>query len=397
MRNVLIIQSEMKRYRLPFFTGLHAALEQDGIKLTVAYSNSNKLHALRRDGVDLPAPIGLKVPGRWLFGRFIYQSLWAEIRAADLVIVGPEIKYLINPPLLIASALGIKKVAFWGLGPNKHPNRSPLAEWIKQLYFTRVDWWFAYTGIVARYLEKRGMPTDRITDVQNSTDTKELARQTEEIPAEEVLAAKLALTGGEGGLIGFYCGMIAEIKDIPLLLDAARLVKQRCPDFHLVIIGSGPGREWLELAVAGKPWIHYLGSRYGRESALYYKMADVFLLAGTVGLAIVDSFAAGLPLVATRMDAHPPEIGYAMDGENCRLAEHNATAFADAIVEVLSDELLRERLRQGAREGGKRYTIEAMVENYRLGIKKFFLRNGISVASGRMPTQAAKPSTPTQP
>ena len=66
-------------------------------------------------------------------------------------------------------------------------------------------------------------------------------------------------------------------------------------------------------------WIHYMGSKFGRESAMLYKIADVFLLAGTAGLAIVDSFAAGLPLIATHLPTHPPEISYLRDGENGKL------------------------------------------------------------------------------
>ncbi len=169
MPKVLIIQSEMKHYRLPFFTGLHEALRRDGIELTVAYSNSHPKHASRGDSVELPPEIAHKVPGRWFFGRLLYQPLWKEIMASDLVITGSEIKYLTNPILLLMSRLGLKTVAFWGLGPNRHPDRSPIAEWVKARMFTQVDWWFAYTRSVAEYLEGQGMLAERITVVQNST------------------------------------------------------------------------------------------------------------------------------------------------------------------------------------------------------------------------------------
>ena len=155
-----------------------------------------------------------------------------------------------------------------------------------------------------------------------------------------------------------------------MLIEAARLVKQKCPEFHLVVIGNGPERPWLENAIAGEPWIHYLGSKFGRESALYYKMADMFLLSGTAGLAVVDSFAAGLPLLVTDLPTHPPEISYVVDGENGRIAPHEAAAFAASIVETLSDPGTMERLRRGARDSSTRYTIEAMVDNYSTGIKR---------------------------
>jgi glycosyltransferase involved in cell wall biosynthesis len=376
MRKVLIIQAEMKHYRIPFFAGLHAELQREQVQLTVAYSNSNRAHASRADRAELPPPAGKKVSGWWIFDRLLYQPLWKHIAKSDLIIVGPEIKYLINPTLLLLSALGIKKVAYWGLGPNKRSDRSPVAEWIKQHFYTQVDWWFAYTASVAAYLRDRGMPAEKITDVCNATDTAELAALLKDIPDEEVLATKVDLTGEFGSQIGLYCGLIGKIKDIPLLLDAAREIKQQRPRFHLVLIGNGPDRFWLETAIQDEPWIHYLGSKYGRESALYYKMADLFLLAGTAGLAIVDSFAAGLPVIATDMPTHPPEISYIVDGHNGRLAPHQAEALADVVAEVLGNPATLEALRDGARASGLLYSMESMIENFGLGIQKCFAYYG---------------------
>lgn len=377
MSRVLIIQAEMKHYRLPFFTKLHAALLQDGIELAVAYSAQNQKQATRGDSAELPPEIGRKVRGYWFADRFLYQSLWKEVFSADLVIVGNENKYLINPLLLLLSALRLKTVAFWGLGPNMHPDRTAFSEWIKEKMVTSVDWWFAYTETIADYLRQHGMPADRITNVQNATDTVNLRNQLSEIQADEAAGAKRALTGHDSGQIGIYCGFLGEIKAIPMLIEAARLVRQRCPDFHLVIVGNGPDRKWLEQAISQDRWIHYMGSQFGRESAMLYKIADVFLLAGTAGLAIVDSFAAGLPLIATHLPTHPPEISYLRDGENGRLTAHNAAAFADAVVEVLATPELMASLRRGAERAGSQYTIEAMVENYRVGINQCFVRTGI--------------------
>jgi glycosyltransferase involved in cell wall biosynthesis len=381
MAKVLIIQAGMKQYRVPFFSGLYEALRQDGIELRVAYSEPNSQHAVRQDGAELPSAFGLKVRGYWLGNRFLYQPLWREIAGADLVIVGPENKFLINPLLLLLRAVRAKTVAFWGLGPNMHPDRSEFSEWIKERLLTSVDWWFAYTESIASYLRLRGLSGDKITNVQNATDTAELRRLIHEISDAQAGEAQEALTGSAHTQIGLYCGLIGPIKAIPLLLDSARLVKQRCPEFHLVIVGNGPDRHWLEQATSTESWIHYMGSKYGRESAMFYKMADVFLLAGTAGLAIVDSFAAGLPLIATHLPTHPPEVTYLRDGENGRITAHEAGVYAEAIVEVLTTPSLMAKLRGGAVAAGCKYTIEAMVENFRTGIKQCLLRSGASLHS----------------
>jgi L-malate glycosyltransferase len=370
VHKVLIIQSEMKHYRIPFFSGLYAALQQNGIDLKVVYSNSHRLHGLRNDRAELPGPVGKKVKGTWFFGRFIYQPLWREILRADLVIIGPEVKYLVNPILLLMSRLGLKTVAYWGLGPNRHPDRSPLAERIKEPLFTCVDWWFAYTPSISQYLVSKGMAAEIITTVYNATDSSKFTKYIEDISDEEVRRSKTELTGSAESRIGLHCGVLAEIKALPFLLESARLVKQRCPSFHLVLVGDGPDRAWLEEAIAEEPWIHYMGFKCGRESALYFKMADVFVLAGTAGLAVVDCFAAGLPLLGTDLPTHSPEISYVNDGHNGRIVPHEQTAFADSIIEVLSEPVSMERLRRGARESGGKITMEAMIQNFRLGVTK---------------------------
>lgn len=376
MPRVLIVQSRVKRYRLPFFVGLYSALKQDGIDLTVAYSAPNGEHLARADQVDLPKEFGRKVKGYWFANRLLYQPLWREIMRSDLLIVGPENKFLINPSLMLLSGLGLKRVAFWGLGPNMHPDRLEISEWIKERVLTTVDWWFAYTETVADYLRKHGMPAQRITTVQNATDTRELRRLMDEIDEREIIDAKIGLTGSRDSRIGLYCGLIGKIKSLPLLLDSARRVKKIVRNFHLIIVGNGPDRAWLELAIANDAWIHYMGSQYGRQSALFYKMADMFLLTGTAGLALVDSFAAGLPVIGTSLPTHPPEISYLHDGENGLLTAHDPQAYAAATIELLTDHGLMAKLRRGATATGSAYTIEAMIENFRSGIKQCLALGG---------------------
>ena len=384
MPQVLIIQAEMKDYRVPFFTELHETLRQDGIELKIAYSSQNDKQTIREDSAELPAEFGVKVKGYWIANGFLYQSLWRQILKSNLVIVGSENKYLINPFLLVLSALRLKTVAFWGLGPNMHPDRSAMSEWIKAKLVTSVDWWFAYTESIATYLRQQGMPSRRITNVQNATNMRRLMNQ---IADDNVSELKTTLTGNLAARIGLYCGLIGRIKEIPLLLDAARLVHQSCPDFHLVIIGTGPDRARLEQSVSAEPWIHYVGKKFGREFASYFKMADVFLLSGTAGLAIVDSFAAGLPVIATEMPTHPPEISYLVDGENGRMTSHNAAALAGAVVEALTQPTLLHKLRKGAEAAGSTYTIEAMVENFSVGIKQCLSSNG---SGSRTPVAASQ-------
>jgi L-malate glycosyltransferase len=375
MPRVLIIQAQMKHYRIPLFTRLFEMLKRDGIELRVAYSAPHGLHGLVRDDGDLPSEFGRKVKAHWLAGRLIYQPLWREIASADLVITGHENKYLMNSWLFLLSALQFKKVALWGLGPCMEEDQSRMSHWLREKALVAADWYFGYTNGIVPYLRQHGVSADRITVVQNAVDTGELRKNLENISQDEVEKAKRSL-GIANERVGVYCGILEPTKHVPFLVDAARLVRQRIPDFQLLVVGTGPDRTWVEEMASANPWIHYLGQKFGREKALALRMADIFVLPGRVGLAVLDSFAAGLPLFTTDLTIHGPEASYLVDGVNGRKTAHHLRAYADAVMEALSSPSLLEELRRNALATASQYTIEAMAENFRHGIKQCLALRG---------------------
>lgn len=366
---VLIIQSEIKQYRVPFYAKLNNALKSDGIELRVVYSGPQEVQALRGDNMELPADIGIKVPGHWFLGtRLFYQSVTRQALAADLVIVEPAVKYLHTYMLLVLRMLPIERLAFFGPGWNKRRYRWWLAESLRPWIVRRADWWFTYTEGTADWLAASGVSRKKITVVQNSVDTRTFAEQVAAVPDDQVRAARKRLGINPGSRVGIYCGVLASDKGVPLLLEAARLVREHMPNFHLLILGGGPERERVEKAAREAPWIHYLGPRFGVEKALFLKMSDCFLLPGCVGLAILDSFAAGLPLMTTKVSSHGPEVEYLEESMNGRMVENNAEAYAESVTEVLSNPALLEHLKCTARKSANRYSIEAMAMNFRDGI-----------------------------
>jgi glycosyltransferase involved in cell wall biosynthesis len=93
------------------------------------------------------------------------------------------------------------------------------------------------------------------------------------------------------------------------------------------------------------------------------------MMPGLVGLVVVDAFAAGLPLVTTRIDTHSPEIEYLEPGVNGLVTEPDAGSLATACVELLQSPPLLERLRAGCSESSRVYTLEAMVERFARGVQ----------------------------
>src|SRR5207248_2032941 len=176
---VLMIVANIKQFRVVFYTKLAARLSSAGIELRVAYSDSDAKEALKADSVDLPVPPGLKVP-RWYFlgGRLLWQGLpLAELGRADLIVTEQSNGYLLNYPLLLASRLGLTRVAFWGHGYNHQAAPGALGERFRRMFIGLSHWWFSYTQRTADYLCRNGVSADRITVINNAIDTTAFASQ----------------------------------------------------------------------------------------------------------------------------------------------------------------------------------------------------------------------------
>src|SRR5258708_40239277 len=100
MKKVLVIEAEIKRYRAPFYSGLHAALQSDGIQMKVAYSEPRSVCMSERDQCELPSEYGAKVRGFRILNRFLLQPLFGQAAMADLVIADAGNRYLLNHNLL---------------------------------------------------------------------------------------------------------------------------------------------------------------------------------------------------------------------------------------------------------------------------------------------------------
>ena len=96
------------------------------------------------------------------------------------------------------------------------------------------------------------------------------------------------------------------------------------------------------------------------------------LMPGLVGLAIIDSFVAGLPIVTTDLDYHSPEIEYLHSGSNgvmVREAE-DPGAYAEAVCTLLQNPATLQQLRDGCVESAQHYSMTQMVERFANGVKE---------------------------
>lgn len=365
MYSVIIIQEHLPHYRIPFFEELRKILSDEGVCLSVIHGNVVARQYVAEE-LSWSSAVGMLDFGGFRFHR---NSIQAGI-SCDLLISPQEVKYIVPFLLQISSKIGGPKFAFWGHGKNfQASSRSNFTERVKRVLSRRCDWWFAYNDLSAAVVRDLGYPVERITTVGNAIDTTSLAKQRESITdaEREAIRSELGITSTN---VAVYTGGLYPMKRIGFLIEAAKRIRDRIPDFELIVIGDGPDRRIVSEAASANRWIHDLGSKNDRDKVPYWMISKLLLMPGGVGLVILDSFALGVPMVTTDTRLHGPEIDYLKDGRNGLLigCGESVETYADGVVGLLQDESRLERLRQGALASAADHTIEKMARNFATGV-----------------------------
>lgn len=367
-RVVTFVEPSLPRYRGPLFKGLRSRLAVEGVTLRLIHGDGDRASGGKGDQTRLPW--AEFVPNRrFRLGsrELVLQPVASRLRGSDLVIVDQASRLLLNYVLQIQQVVGTARVAFYGHGRNfQAAPGSEAAEWVKARLLTAAHWWFAYNRVTREVVERAGYPADRVTVVQNAIDTRSLRSHLEDVRGRDrEIRDRFGIVGGN---VCIFCGGMYAEKQLPFLFDAARAIRQRIPDFELVLVGSGPDRALAEAQAAHHDWIHYVGPRFDREKAELFSVCKLQLMPGLVGLGILDSFALETPMVTRRVPYHSPEIAYLEDGRNGAITDPGLEAFVDAVIHLLSNDDALGKLRQGAAASADRYTIEAMIDNFAGGI-----------------------------
>jgi GalNAc-alpha-(1->4)-GalNAc-alpha-(1->3)-diNAcBac-PP-undecaprenol alpha-1,4-N-acetyl-D-galactosaminyltransferase len=160
-------------------------------------------------------------------------------------------------------------------------------------------------------------------------------------------------------------GRLHAQKNYGLLIDVFASIAAEFPQWDLTIWGDGPERTQLEtqvkrLAMDGRI------AMPGVTSSLWPELArcDAFVMSSRFegfGLALAESMALGIPVVAFDCRSGPREL--TRDGRDGLLVPaDDPQAMADALRRLLSDENLRAELgRKGALSIRERYSVQAVL------------------------------------
>lgn len=376
MASVVILQRVLPHYRIPFFVMLHEKLRVHGIELRLLYGQEQPGTVPRT--VPLDEPWVESIVNRYLplTGHgLVWQSCLGRLQGVDLIIVEQANALVLNYLLIAGQVMSGYRLAYWGHGRNfQSRSNMSLSGSLKKWLMTQVDWWFAYTETSAQIVREAGFSPEKITVVQNSIDTKQLRADISGVTDVDLTSLRASL-GLPKDHVGLYCGGMYAEKQLDFLLDAAHAIREKISDFTIVLIGNGPEQGKIEKAAREHPWIHYVGQKFGRERAVYFKASQALLIPGAVGLAIVDSFVAETPLFTTNVPSHGPEIAYLRNRENGVMTVSSVNEYADSVADFLESGEVQSRLRKGCAQSAQLYSIGNMVSNFSTGIQSCLNNN----------------------
>ncbi len=204
----------------------------------------------------------------------------------------------------------------------------------------------------------------RIRVIYNGVDSERFA------PRPELRLPTRAKHGlpGDAFLVG-YVGRMEAGKDIPTLLEAARILLRRGRKLHVVAVGEGfLLKRFLEevsgsAELAGR--VTFTGAT--DDVPLLLNSMDAFVLPSLgEGLSntMLEAMASALPVVVTRVGGNPEVVEEGRSG--LLFTPRDAAALAGHLELLLGDSELRQKLARAARDRVvTQFSLKSMLEGYR--------------------------------
>ena len=212
----------------------------------------------------------------------------------------------------------------------------------------------------------QGFSPQKLVWMPNPVDTIEFS------PADPTersrLRAKFGLPATSPVIL--YCGRLAAIKALPSLLEAFAAVSVKFPEAMLVLLGDGPDRAALveqakRLQLSEKN-IRFMGQVEPAQIPLWTKISDIFALVSHsegFSCALAEAMSTGLACVVSDIPANRQLIKSGEQGFLTPVGD--SEAIAGAIVQLLEEPLLRERMGQAGRQAIlENYSIDMVADRY---------------------------------
>jgi glycosyltransferase involved in cell wall biosynthesis len=189
---------------------------------------------------------------------------------------------------------------------------------------------------------KRGFDPEKLKILPRGLDT-ELFHPTRRNPA---FFEKFGATNGQVRLL--YVGRVSREKDLDLLAEAYRRLRDDGLSIQLFIVGHGPYSQTLSEAL---PEAFFTGYLAGKDLAAAYASADIFVFPSTTdtfGNVIIEAQASGVPVVVS--DSGGPKELVENNETGLITKAHDVEDLTRAIRDLVLDSDRRKSMGNHARE-----------------------------------------------
>ncbi len=176
-------------------------------------------------------------------------------------------------------------------------------------------------------------------------------------------------TRGKGKVI-FFLGRLIPYKGVSYLIKAFPQVKEKIKDAQLIIAGRGPLKKELRKESRGMDGISFIEPN-DEELPSLYANCDIFVLPSVTrqeafGITLLEAMISGKPCISTNISGMPFVIG----DSGILVPPRNSKALGKAIIKILSDEKLAEKLGEKAKKRveenfTKEKVVDKLIEVYR--------------------------------
>jgi glycosyltransferase involved in cell wall biosynthesis len=154
---------------------------------------------------------------------------------------------------------------------------------------------------------------------------------------------------------------------VDVVVRAFAEVKKEFPEAQLGLVGNGPLEGEIRKLVADLhlTGVNFTGVVSHREIGKYYDHADIFINASwldNMPLSVIEAFAAGTPVVTTSPECMPYLVQHERTGLLSPVGDEKA--LAANVIRLLRDPALAASLAQNAHDESRKYTWEAVREQW---------------------------------
>jgi len=299
------------------------------------------------------------------FSASSVRQLWKLIRTLRPKTVVYSFGGILRPLPWICKLAGVKQIVY-----NDHASRVPGDEssgyarsLTARLITAPVTSVIAVSEFVAGSSRRENLHSAPVVAVPNGID---LSRRGRSVSGQE-FRARYGIP--QPCKVVSQLSWLVKEKGVDIFLKAAAEVLRSRDDVHFVVGGDGEGRsayEQLARELGLDGHVTFTGQIPDPIASGFYLASDVFCLPSrwneACGLVLLEAMSFAVPVVASRVGGIPE---FVRDGFDGLLTGGGESAFAGAVLTLLSDEGLRRKMGESARRNVEEaFDVRLMAERY---------------------------------